>query len=170
MQHLGFLLLIYTALVCQVTGVLTGPVGPHYLVLAVVTAGLTLRGWSAYVWAAIAGLLSDGLIGGPLGVDMLVGVWTVFGIRRWLASHSQRGESAGMTATVSVAAVAIFAALFFSQTARLLITGQQSDHAQVVLAVAATGFCTLAVVLIFLCVQAFVRRLAVQPLPHEINL
>ncbi len=170
MQHLGFLLLIYTALVCQVTGVFTGPVGPHYLVLAIVTAGLTLRGWSAYFWAAVAGVLSDGLAGGPLGVDLLVGVWTVFGIRRWLALQSQRNEVFGVIATTSVAAVAIFVALFFSQTARLLVTGQQSDHAQVVLAVTATGFCTVGIVLVFLCGQSLTRRLMVRHPSHEINL
>ena len=168
MQHLGFLLLIYTALVCQVSGVFTGPVGPHYLLLTVVTAGLTLRGWTAYVWAAIAGLLSDSLIGGPLGVDMLVAIWTVFGLRRWHATQSQREFTRGVMSTTSAAAVAIFVALFCAQTARLLITGQQSDHAQVVLAVTATGFCTLAVVMVFLWGQSLIRRLVVQQPTREV--
>ncbi len=74
MHQLGFVLFTYAAAVLQVgvgsPSVSGVGVHPHFLLLVVITAVLYFENWTALLWAAAAGLVSDCLAGGPLGVEM----------------------------------------------------------------------------------------------------
>jgi rod shape-determining protein MreD len=79
MKQLSFALFVFTAFVFQAglrVPLSIGGVEPDFLALAVVTAAYTLNAWAAVFWAAVAGLLSDGLTSEPLGIGMLIAIIT----------------------------------------------------------------------------------------------
>ena len=158
MHQLGFVLFTYLAAVLFVgTGspeLLGVGIQPHYLLLVVITAVLYFQDWTALVWAAAAGLLSDGFSSGPLGVDMASFTLAAFFMLHQLRRQTTPG---GVQLTVLCFGVT-FATLTLSNTLRLLLTNRSFDHARLVLLITSTAMATALVVGGFRLLQAVGRR------------
>jgi len=158
MHQLGFLLFTYAAAVLHV-GAGSPPFGglgvhPHFLLLVMITAVLYFDHWSALIWAASAGLLSDGLSTGPLGVEM-----ACFPAGAFLMQHHLRRHPAPGTVRITLSCFLMaLAVLALSNTLRLLITGRSFDHAKLVLLVATTATVTALTVGGFRILQAAGRK------------
>jgi rod shape-determining protein MreD len=162
MHQLGFVLFTYAAAVLFVgtgSSELAG-VGfqPHYLLLVVITAVLYFQDWTALVWAAVAGLLSDGLSSGPLGVEMAS--FTMAALV--LLHHLRRHAAVGMLRISLLCFLVTFATLTLSNTIRLLVTDRSFDHARLVLLITSTALATAFVVGGFRLVQALGRRIVLR--------
>lgn len=158
MHQLGFVLFTYLAAVLHVgTGqAMWAGVGvqPHYLLLVVITAVLYFQDWTALVWAAAAGLLSDGLSSGPLGVEMASFTMAAFFLQHRLRRHT----SPGALRIMLLCFLATFATLALSNTLRLLITSRSFDHARLVLLVTSTAMATALLVGGFRMLQTLCRK------------
>ncbi len=158
MHQLGFVLFTYGAAVLYVgmgSPAFSGVgLGPHYLLLVVITAVLYFQNWTALLWAALAGLLCDGLSAGPLGVEMAAFTMAAFFLLHQLRRHSAPGI---LRITLLCFAVTL-ATLALSTTLRLLITNRSFDHARLVLLITSTAMATALVVGGFLVLQSLGRR------------
>ncbi len=162
MHQLGFVLFTYGAAVLFVgagspsfSGV---RVQPHYLLLVVITAVLYFDHWSALIWAAVAGLLSDCLSAGPLGIEMACFTAAAYFMQHQLRRHSSAGV---LRITLLCFAVAV-AALTLSNTMRLLMTHRHFDHAKLVLLISSTSAATALIVGGFRVLQAICRKLVLR--------
>jgi rod shape-determining protein MreD len=158
MHQLGFVLFTYGAAVLFTGTGSQSFAGPHYLLLVVITAVLYFDHWSALIWAAAAGLLSDCLSAGPLGVEMACFTAAAFVMQQQLRRHSAPGI---LRITLLCFLVAI-ATLAVSHTIRLLITGKAFDHGRLVLLIASTSTATALVVGGFRLLQALCRKLVLR--------
>ncbi len=158
MHQLGFVLFTYLAAVLYVgagSPALAGVgIEPHFLFLVVVTAVLYFENWTALVWAAVAGLVSDGLSAGPLGVEMACFMAAAF----FLLHRLRRQVSPGIFRLTLLTFVTALAALAVSHTVRLLLTGRQFDHARLMLLIASTSAMTALVVGGFRALQMLARK------------
>jgi rod shape-determining protein MreD len=154
MNQLGFVLFTYGAAVLYVGAGSELFAGPHYLLLVVITAVLYFEHWSALLWSAAAGLLSDCLSAGPLGVEMACFSLAGFVMQQQLRRHSPPGV---LRITLLCFLLAL-PTLAVSQTVRLLITGKSFDHARLVLLIVSTSAATALVVGGFRLLQAVVRK------------
>ena len=95
MHQLGFVLFTYLAAVLHVGAGSESLAGvgiePHFLLLVVITAVLYFENWTALVWAAVAGLVSDGLSAGPLGVEMACFTAAAFFLQHRLRRQASPG-------------------------------------------------------------------------------
>jgi rod shape-determining protein MreD len=162
MHQLGFVLFTYGAAVLFV-GAGSSSVGglivqPHYLLLVVITAVLYFDHWSAIVWAAVAGLLSDCLSTGPLGVEMACFTGMAYMMQHQLRRHSSPGvlRITLLCFTLSLATLAL------SNTIRLLITSRHFDHARLVLLISCTAAMTALIVGGFRVLQAVFRKIVLR--------
>lgn len=138
MAHLGFFVLLYIACVLdagRLGGLTADAVQPGFLFLAMITAVLSLGQRSAILWAAVAGLLSDCLAGGPLGVDMLLFVWLAW---LWQLGIAGKEHSSGLIMTLATFATG-FLWQFSGHSIRLLLAGQACDHSLLMWQVTATA-------------------------------
>lgn len=162
MHQLGFVLFTYLAAVLFV-GTGSPSLGgvraePHYLFLVVITAVLYFHDWTALVWSAAAGLLSDGLSTGPLGVEM-----ASFTMAAWFMQHQlRRPTSPGVVRITLLCFTVTWATLALSNTLRLLITNRSFDHARLVLLITSTAMATAFVVGGFRIIQALGRRMVLR--------
>lgn len=163
MHQLGFLLFTYAAAVLHV-GAGSPPFAglgmrPHFLLLVMITAVLYFDHWSALIWAASAGLLSDGLSTGPLGVEM-----ACFTAGAFLMQHHLRRHAApGIVRITLFCFLMVLAVLALSNTLRLLITGRSFDHAKLVLLMTTTAIVTALTVGGFCILQAGCRKVLLPP-------
>ncbi len=158
MHQLGFVLFTYLAAVLAVgagSPSLAGVgIGPHFLFLVVVTAVVYFENWTALVWAAVAGSVSDCLFAGPLGVEMACFTAAAF----FLLHRLRRPASPGVVRLTLLTFATVLAALAVSNTVRLLITGRQFDHARLVLLITSTAAMTALVVGGFRALQTLARK------------
>ena len=158
MHQLGFVLFTYGAAVLFVGTGSQSFAGlgmqPHFLLLVVITAVLYFDHWTALIWAAAAGLLSDGLSAGPLGVEMACFTAAAFVMQHQLRRHSSPGT---LRITLLCFGTALVT-LAVSNTIRLLITGRVFDHGRLVLLIASTALATALLVGGFRLFQGLCRR------------
>ena len=158
MHQLGFVLFTYGAAVLYVgmgSASFAGVgVQPHYLLLVVITAVLYFQDWTALLWAALAGLLSDGLSAGPLGVEMASFTAAACFMQHQLRRHT----SPGLVRITLLCFAVTLATLALSNTLRLLITNRSFDHARLVLLITSTAMATALVVGGFRMLQSFCRK------------
>lgn len=159
MHQLGFVLFTYAAAVLQVGTGSPSFAGlglqPHFLLLVMITAVLYFDHWTALIWAAVAGLLSDGVSAGPLGVEMACFLAAAFVMQH----HFRRHSSPGILRVTLFCFLMTLATLALSNTVRLLITGRQFDHAKLVLLVTTSAAVTAFTVGGFRLFQAACRKL-----------
>jgi rod shape-determining protein MreD len=158
MHQLGFVLFTYGAAVLFVGAGSSAFAGPHYLLLVVITAVLYFDHWSALIWSAAAGLLSDCLSAGPLGVEMACFTAAGFAMQHQLRRHAPPG----VLRITLLSFLAALSTLAVSHTVRLLITGQAFDHGRLVLLIASTSAATALVVGGFRLLQAVFRKALLQ--------
>lgn len=158
MHQLGFVLFTYVATVLQVgmgTPSFAGPgVQPHFLLLVMITAVLYFEHWTALVWAAVAGFLSDAVSPGPLGVEMACFLVAAFVMQH----HFRRHFSPGIFRVTVFCFVMTLATLALSNTVRLLITGREFDHAKLVVLITTSAAVTSIAVGGFRLFQAACRK------------
>ena len=158
MHQLGFGLVLYAAAVLQgggTVGLFGLAVQPHCLMLVVIVAVLYFENWTALLWAALAGLLSDCLSTGPLGVDVAGFVAAALFLQQRVRRPSRLSAVRLTWLTFGM----VFTTLAFSNTIRLLITGRQFDHARLVLLVFATALVSAFTVGGFRLFQAAAHKL-----------
>ncbi|MBW3543334.1 MAG: rod shape-determining protein MreD [Planctomycetes bacterium] len=133
--HVFFAFLLYAAAVFQAVGVEHVPIGvvtPNLPLLLVVLAVTTFSGPAGIVWAALAGLTSDCLATGPLGLDMLCATLVALPAQRRLREHPVRSAAGAGTLTFCI----VLAILLVSETARAHLTGRPVPPLALVSAVA----------------------------------
>ncbi len=91
MKNFGLLILTYVALVLESsvrTEIAVKGIAPSFLLLVVFAAVLLIDGWPALIWAALAGLLSDCLQPGQLGIDMMCATVVAYVVQRAIRGRS----------------------------------------------------------------------------------
>jgi len=128
MKQLAFALFVFTAFVFQAglrIPLSIGGVEPDFLVLVVVVAAYTLNAWAAVFWAAVAGLLSDGLTSEPLGIGMLIAIITCC-----VVPQVSRERSLRSIASMNLWCFAIvFMIIFTTQATRHMTAGRAGELA-----------------------------------------
>ena len=135
MNHLGLLAFTYVALVldtCLRTPIAVGQATPHWLALVAVSAVLLIDGWPALFWAGLAGLLSDCLKPGTIGIDMFVATMVVFIVQR--AMRGQRSHSVG--SLMFLLFFMLFTFEFATTASRILVSPGEQSIVEILLSVA----------------------------------
>jgi len=128
-KHFAILLLAYvllTAQVCVRDMLVIGRFSPDFLALLAVVCVLSISGWPALVWASLAGLLSDCLASGPLGIDMLTCTLMALVAQKWTSRPSRSSPLLAVTACFLI----VLTLLLTSAASRVLLSGQPIDVAQ----------------------------------------
>ena len=128
MKHIGLVILVYSALILQISlrpQIMIGSVGPDFLTLTTAIAAFLLPGRTAIVWSAVIGLLADTLAGGPLGVEMFCAVGVTFAFHTIVVPGNNRSWLSSFLFGFPF----IFTLLLTSSAARGLMVGQHIDWA-----------------------------------------
>lgn len=152
MVHLGLAILTYSFAVIQTT--IPHELGqvdkvPQLMAVVVAVSIIFVDGWPLIAWAALAGLIADGLSSQPLGIEMTAAVLVAFSVR-WMLEN-RRVKSVFLNSII--AAAAAFAIVVVSNSIRVLLSGvpMPIGHTIVELAISAGVSALIALFLVICC-------------------
>jgi rod shape-determining protein MreD len=136
--HLGLAALVYIAAAGQAVlapRLVVAGATPEFLLLAAVAAVLSIRGWSALVWAALIGLIGDCLSDRPPGAGMLAAVIVLLFVQRGL--HARPQISPVQFAVICTVGIALI--VLIRETIASVVAGHALDAPALLLDSASTA-------------------------------